>query len=276
MKPSALRVRDAEASDLSSVRDALSDIFFRRFEVLRISGLFSETECAAAVQQLVQPATFAGANEQLFYKSLKSGQPGMVILGDSISRKSDAYFQHAAAFEAGCERMFGGPGVSRIVDAMTAVAGGRPVERPHNDAGEPYGLATIRMVSPGGDLLLHCGNAFYAWRSYDALRPLLDTTMQFSFFVVLQAPEGGGGLEVFDADYTDPTTPCTPDGGWDTPAIEGGYPSIVLPAVPGQMILFDGGRYFHKVRPVQGGRNRFTIGGFLSLSKGHDRVLHWA
>ena len=43
----------------------------------------------------------------------------------------------------------------------------------------------------------------------------------------------------------------------------------------GDLLLFDGGRIWHQVRPVLGQTNRVTIGGFTALSKNHRKVFYW-
>jgi hypothetical protein len=42
------------------------------------------------------------------------------------------------------------------------------------------------------------------------------------------------------------------------------------------MLLFDGGRYYHRVSKVIGRSPRRTIGGFLGFSRQRDRVYYWS
>jgi hypothetical protein len=43
----------------------------------------------------------------------------------------------------------------------------------------------------------------------------------------------------------------------------------------GDLIVFDGGRHYHRVLPNQGESRRWTIGGFLSLSRAGTESWVW-
>jgi hypothetical protein len=45
---------------------------------------------------------------------------------------------------------------------------------------------------------------------------------------------------------------------------------------PGDMILFTGGRIWHRVEPVEGESERVTIGGFVALAQDGERVYFWS
>ena len=52
--------------------------------------------------------------------------------------------------------------------------------------------------------------------------------------------------------------------------------ALVIYVYAGELLLFDGGRYFHKVSPVEGSRARWTIGGFVGFTRDHERVVYWS
>ena len=239
-------------------------------------GLCSPDEVATAATRLDDAARyFPNPSAQLFVRAHTTDTDGMIILGDSISRKSERYFEHAAAFVQGCGQLFPCDWQARLVTVLQALSNGRAVHVPRNASGQSYGVATIRLLKPACHLLTHCGNYFYTWESYDELRPMLDTTMQHSFFVVLRAPQDGGELEVFDQDFSNNDWPRSANGMWDAAAIEQ-RPSQLIRANAGDLVLFDGGRYFHRIRTVRGTRSRLTLGGFVAFSRDGQSVLHWA
>ncbi len=276
----AIRHHDVAASDLASLSDALTEMRRGDYQGLLIRDLFDAAHMARVAERIDDAASYFAETDvtRLFLRAATTDTQGMIILGDSISRKTAEYFDHARSFRAGCARLFeGGSDFEQVLaETLAKVAGGRPVACPTNATGAPYGMATIRMVKPACHLLLHCGNFFYTWDSYDELRPMVDTGQQFSYFVVIREADAGGGLRVYDADFTDPSTPQLDNGMWDADAIERDCRSVVLEPRVGDMVLFDGGRYFHKVDTVHGDTSRLTIGGFLALSADHQRVWHWA
>jgi hypothetical protein len=44
---------------------------------------------------------------------------------------------------------------------------------------------------------------------------------------------------------------------------------------PGTMIVLDGGRYLHRLTPVEGKRLRWTISSFMALSRSGDAMYCW-
>jgi hapalindole-type alkaloid chlorinase len=274
-----IRFVEIDADELAAHPDALMDMHARKYQGLHIRGVFDAETMQSVASSLDDAGRyFSGDAARQFLAAATTETRGMIILGDSISRKTAQYFDHAATFCDGCDRIFGATNWRERIHAMfTSVAGERPVAVARARDGRSYGTATIRLLEPGCDLLVHCGNYFYTWDSYAELQPLLDTSQQLSFFVVLRAPEAGGELAVFDADYTRDDYPRDEATGmWDGDAIERDFPATIVRPEVGDMILFDGGRYFHRIRTVEGQRSRLTLGGFLAFSVDHRRVLHWA
>ncbi|MHC5719332.1 MAG: 2OG-Fe(II)-dependent halogenase WelO5 family protein, partial [Nostoc sp.] len=54
------------------------------------------------------------------------------------------------------------------------------------------------------------------------------------------------------------------------------YGSMTFKPNIGDMMLFDGGHFYHCIVPTIGDRTRITIGGFLSFSKEHDTIYYWS
>jgi hypothetical protein len=44
----------------------------------------------------------------------------------------------------------------------------------------------------------------------------------------------------------------------------------------GDLLVFDGGRYFHRVAKVKGSRIRYTIGGFMMFDQPGETLLYWS
>ena len=95
--------------------------------------------------------------------------------------------------------------------------------------------------------------------------------------MVGQAPEAGGQLELYDLMWDD-----TPDDvlalgmSEERDARLERFGSRLTDVGVGDMILFTGGRIWHRVAPVEGGRERITIGGFLALSQDDRSIYFWS
>lgn len=97
---------------------------------------------------------------------------------------------------------------------------------------------------------------------------------------MLQSPEIGGELEVYDFVWND--TPKHIVGGMNVVEKKKERENILLNKKSkklnlekGDFLLFDGGRIWHQVRPVLGPINRITVGGFTALSKNQREVYYW-
>src|SRR5690606_7879206 len=110
---------------------------------------------------------------------------------------------------------------------------------------------------------------------YRELGPELDGEVIISFYATLAAAERGGELWIY---------PGLDWRSYDRSHVAHGQPelelrddqAIVIAPEPGDLLVFDGGRNFHRVAPVGGPRVRWTMGGFLALDRAGRRVLVWA
>ncbi|MBL4673269.1 MAG: 2OG-Fe(II) oxygenase [Arenicella sp.] len=162
------------------------------------------------------------------------------------------------------------------------MAGGRHVTCPATADDELYGASVIRVLKPGTlGLHVHAGNEFV--NEYKSMKGLSQQTQlhdQLSFFVVLQVPERGGELCLYDLEWG-----STPDEVHTEL-----YPHFSLerdryfesiarwPITPqvGDLIFFAGGRIWHQVCPFDGKLDRITMGGFTSFSHDDHSLYFWS
>ncbi|MCC5669184.1 2OG-Fe(II) oxygenase [Nostoc sp. CHAB 5784] len=203
------------------------------------------------------------------------------------------YFAIAAVFRQACRTLFQEnlDFEERVESIFRSLCGGLPVKLPIGPEGQTYTPATIRVLPEGYQIPVHVGNDFRDMPSSNHLRTLIDISDQLSYFIVLSAPEAGGELEVYNVEWT----PKKASNSTTTSVSETDYAltqdnymlevkswfqspqeSVAFAPRPGDMVLFNGGTYYHRVTPVVGHRPRITIGGFLSFSKEHDGVYYWS
>ena len=127
-------------------------------------------------------------------------------------------------------------------------------------------------------LRAHAGNEFLDIIEHGGMSHLVTTTRvrdHLSYFVVLQRPEAGGTLSV----YQQTIESLQMDTGWGTgfrdDASFDDLPALCIDPPPGSMVLFGGGWRWHRIEPVLGTRPRITYGGFCGPSVDGTELHFW-
>lgn len=144
--------------------------------------------------------------------------------------------------------------------------------------------ASLREFSANrGGLLPHCGNLFIKDQNafYQLTDSMVNPNNQLSFFIVMQQPEQGGELTIYDLEYKDAHLHAftTGDDGrlqveiFDSERkpfdIEKKKKFYVNPE-PGDMIIFSAGEIWHRVEAPTGNLPRLTYGGFIGYGHKED------
>ncbi len=187
------------------------------------------------------------------------------------------YLDSAARFRRGCARLFeGGPDFeAHIARILSILAGTLPVKVPRSPAGESYAHATVRVWPEGHEMGLHNGFEILNSCGFAPMRERIDVRGQLSYFVLLQKPASGGVLYLHDVRANE----LDPEGrerGAPVGLIAALRPSEAVTLEPGDLIVFDAGRVYHRVSKVGAGPRRVTIGGFLAMSQDHEQILYWS
>lgn len=251
----------------------------------------------AVLRGFIDPQVMAAANDALAgdvsdfprtaSEAVDTNQNHVHVLGMAVAPSQiegdvpylEQYLAAAGPFRAACARVFpAGDGfMERIQQLFDRVGGGRPA-RVYRDpaSGRPYTPVTIRIVPPGCGMPLHSGLDFLGLEAYDHLRTDLDCSEQLSFFSPIALPEAGGELVVYHLDFHDPSRPLNEQGTLDNDLVLETVSSEVVRLSPGDLVVFAGGRWYHRVSAVQGDRIRRTIGGFLGFTPDHRRIFYWS
>ncbi len=232
------------------------------------------------VRGLLSPAEAQKFNEALVRADVLHDNVGGRLVGTSLLGLDDLepYFEAVEETRRLLRDLFAFDFEGRLRGVLEALGGGRPADLPTDDSGRTYLPATVRVLDgQGGGYRSHTGNEFVeAYRSYDHLRTIARTTDALSYFLLTQVPEGGGELVIYDLTWTE--TPAELRGqlmsiGRDA-ALEHCAKAYVDPQ-PGDLILFNGGRIWHKVADIEGPTPRITVGGFATLSADEASVYYW-
>ncbi|MFN8019808.1 MAG: hypothetical protein U0P45_17070 [Acidimicrobiales bacterium] len=259
------RWSDVSVADLDAHPDGFAQVHRGDHDGFLIRGVLTPDEAAAFTDRALAAELHANVGGRLLGTSLL-GLPDRV-----------GYLAAAEGTRRRLDELFGFSFEERVEDVLRRVGGGRPVGLPAED-GRSYLPATVRVLDAlAGGYRAHTGNEFVeSYESYDHLRSIARTTDALSYFVLTQRPDEGGELIMYDLAWTE-----TPDGfdrEFMSPLRDArleAYPKAYLDPGPGDMILFNGGRIWHKVADVVGDRPRVTVGGFATLSGPGDRIYYW-
>lgn len=144
---------------------------------------------------------------------------------------------------------------------------------------------TFRFMLPNlGGLFIHCGNLFQTQSQffYSMLEGHVDMDNQLSYFIVLQNPEQGGELTLYDMLWKDVQEKDHPENNAYVIGRDGGRIYVddlrkvqVRPEV-GDILIFHGGPIWHRVEDIVGDRPRVTLGGFLNFSHDRKSLFYWS
>jgi len=142
---------------------------------------------------------------------------------------------------------------------------------------------TVRKISPNAQIPAHVENELsFAVEAYQAFDDMLEIHNTLSYFILLGKPQVGGELVLFDLTWeSTPKGLISKNGAMMSSKmrdklITSNYKITYSSELnEGDMLIFAGGRTWHKVNTVQGKYPRFTIGGFIAKSKTEKSLLYY-
>lgn len=261
---------DISAGSVTDHPDTIEQIYSGDLDGASIRGVYSPAEVAAAVERI------RGYSDE-FRDHGTTIMFGTALVGSAPDRSD--YFAGAPAINDRIGTFFEDDFVRRVADVLSALGGDRPTVVPVEGDASEYVPATVRFLPPDrGVMHAHTANEFCgAWDSYEHLRSIAVMWNSLSYFVVCQAPETGGELVLYDLMWDDtPADVGSLPMGPERDALLERFPTVDTGLREGDMVLFTGGRIWHRVTPVGGSRERVTIGGFAALSQDDQYVYFWS
>lgn len=199
------------------------------------------------------------------------------------------YYLRMEKFNTGFADNYGVNAMENITAFFKSIGGGRNVGQPEgiNDEGR-FPFVTYRYLVPEAGLMsVHCANYFGTTfkDAYAHLNRKVVAKNQMSYFIMLQEPEAGGELSLFNFRWQPGQTKATPhedneiiqpDGTKMYVQTDQNIRKNKIRPRKGDMILFQGGNIWHRVERVTGKIPRITFGGFLSLSHDNGTIYYWS
>lgn len=144
---------------------------------------------------------------------------------------------------------------------------------------------TFRIFLPNqGGLHVHCGNLFQAQSEfyYSLLSNDVDKNNQLSYFLVIQQPESGGQLTIYDMLWDNVKRKISPEENESVIDDNGNtvyltdVKSFSVKPLSGDILVFCGGPIWHRVENIGGRIPRITLGGFLNFSNDGKELYYWS
>ena len=158
--------------------------------------------------------------------------------------------------------------------------------------GVPHTVTTDEEVAPGnfriflpdyGGLYVHCGYLLQSQSPhYYTVVSEMAKEGQLSYFMVLQYPEDGGELTIYDMLWKDIQE--KDDQAENEYVIDPQGNRVYLKDVkkfavkpnPGDVLVFSGGPIWHRVEDIKGTRPRITFGGFINFTQDDKGFYYWS
>jgi len=273
-------------SQVNQYPDGLKDIQEGKIHGFLIRGVLTPSEADTIVKEFwkIDDSQFdhnpSGRTiPKAFATVTTMNEPGVQL---------DNYFVRAAAFWDVFPERFGVDFKARMKEVFEKMSSGRPVDVPreHNQ-NITFSPAQLREFYVGkGGIYVHCGKFFRDRFSkfYSYLDGVSLVEEQVSYFVMLQPPDQGGELTVYDILYSNVKRK---EAEWENRKLIADDGSIIdlenpqnvrrrkLRPDKGDMIIFDGGNIWHRVEDPVGTKNRITAGGFMTFSHDNQKVYFW-
>ncbi len=273
MSDSFFRTIVISATDVAAFPDAIRRMREGAFEGIILRGVYDRATCARIQDRLE-------ADDHGLIRSFFPARMKAYFLGINLNLASPdltVYFQNAPIFASRLKQVFAGSIdlQSRVSSLLASLDRGRCYAAvPGPSADIHHMFTTLRAHLPGGFIPPHFDNEQAFRHSYRMVTPLIGTDL-FSFVLAFSRADTGGALEIFNLHHGGRPYRMA-DGPDDASHIHlDDVEKVSFRLEPGEMILFNSGRFLHRVTQVEGSTTRWTACSFMAESRAADRVYCW-
>ena len=260
-----------DADSIVNYPDAIDQLYQDDFVGIQIKKVFSKAEITKVVHNLE-------SKQDRIIPWGFGGLIGVPILQPEVERTQ--YFKESAFLRAELNDIFETSFEARIEAVLSKISGSRIVEIPKENEHDVYIPATFRILDPK-KCSFQTHNEAVMIEKFDNptgyLKQIAKLQNSLNYFIVLDKPEQGGELVLYDLVYY-----YTPQqfkkeifmNDETEAAFAKQFSQKHFDPDLGDLVLFKSGRW-HKISPVKGEKNRLTIGGLISVSKDNRKMFYW-
>jgi len=250
--------------------DGLQRLWQGELQGILVHGVYAETELPELVSSLEnhQPkflqTWFPEVFRSWFYgRNLNLTDPQL-----------EPYFDEAIEFHRDL-REWSPDFQIRVSRLLSRLAQGAEVTAPPGiKPQQQYMFTTLRGHDPQGYIPAHCDNEFFLRPAYQHLTSLCEPHI-LSYVLSFAAGDAGAATEIFDFRQSFESARLISDDRYankpDIDAIE----SVKIRIPAGSMLIFDSGRYLHRLTPLEGKARRWTACSFMAKSKLSSGIYCW-
>ena len=260
------------AADVARYPDLIRRLRREELEGILVTGVYDDASCA-----LIRGRLEAGRHGLIrtpFPAPFRSFFLGMNL--NLTPPDLTAYFTAAPLFRDRLARLFSDTEnlEARVIGVLAALDQGRHYcAAPGFPGGPSHMFTTLRCHMPGGFIPPHFDNEQSDRDSYRLIRAEAISDL-YSFVLAFSRAEAGGALQIFNLRHGGRRFRMV-DGEKDASHLDlTGVESVTFRLGAGDMMLFNSGRYLHRVTPVIGEAIRWTACSFMAESR-NGAVMCW-
>jgi|CXWL01.1.fsa_nt_gi hypothetical protein len=280
------RIDTFPSAAVPSRSDSISSILRGDLDGFVVSDFLSAGECAGLIKgfRALQDRERVRADVGIHSYPMAFAQMDQMVREQKMTARE--YHERARTFREGFASRFGVDLERRLGALFEGLASGIKTAVPEDLAGcGSFVPFTFRELLPGvGTLKAHCERLFFQEfpSFFERLMHFTDNEALLSFFIVLQRPGRGGALALYDLIWRPGQKRPTdfdirhPDGACVNVDDVEALPQQRLSPSTGALVVFSGGKIWHRVDLTETAPSRITIGGFLSFSPDVRRMYLWS
>lgn len=269
--------------DEAEQRNLIAEIYSHENNGFVVTGFLSSDEVAHALENLqVLDKSSAGAFTRGEGYSIPKS---FSMLSDISSRDKvflDAYIDSVRSYNKRLSQIFSFDLEARLFAYFKRIGGAESVRKVEVGQKESntFPSSTVRVCYPDkGGIPIHVGNMFFSMypEFYGNIEKQIGKNDQLSYFILLSKPDSGGRVILYNATWPKYVSISGDDlvsSGGAQKRIED-FNTQFIDLSPGDLLLFDGGNIWHRVENLSGGKDRVTVGGFVSMSDNKGMYV-WA
>ncbi len=252
-----------DINSLDNYPDGINQIYQGELDGIHVKQVFSREEMQQAQEQLRQ--------QKASIPNLVHSQGYGELIGAVVLNTTDfgEYFDKANTLRNCYRESFEPEYETTLENVLNKLGGGREVAVAHQN-GDTYSPAQVRFTYPDrGGIGLHKGNEFIYMQGFEGLHQIVKLQDCLSYFLVMDKPESGGELILYD-DLPEELTVSKQELDLKS------YQQRHYDPDTGDLVIFHGACIWHAVAEVKGNKIRQTIGGFVGISHNNDAIYYWS
>ncbi|MEA5622970.1 tetratricopeptide repeat protein [Nostoc sp. UHCC 0251] len=257
-------------TDIESVAcypDVIENICIGKIDGILIKQVFSIKEMERVKEQIIT------------LKNRTKTTLSWELIGESLTNikgEIKHYYEQCFIFNLQLKEIFENNFEPRVLSVFNAISKIQTLELAKQNSEKAFIPAQIRILYPNsGGYKAHTEHELFEfYHLYEHLKPVVQQFDILSYFLVIDKPEVGGELILYDFLSKQTTSVMKKNFYTDKldEYLEKFRKQIINPNI-GDMVIFNGGRIWHKVADFDGEKQRISVGGLLACCQETQKIF---